>query len=263
MKQRIITAFLALILFIPLTLYGDWPFSIFVYLIASIGLWELLRMKETQKYLFPTLLSIVMLWIILAPISISESFTWFNKSEIIMIFVLILLSYTVLKKNKFTFDDAGFILLATLYVGMGFFYFLETRHSINGLVTMLYALFIVWATDTGAYFFGKAFGKHKLWPKISPNKTVEGAVGGIILAVIIAIVFHLVHPFNYTLVTIIGVTILASIFGQIGDLVESAFKRHFQVKDSGTILPGHGGILDRFDSIMFVFPLLHFIQFIS
>src|SRR5699024_11947559 len=95
--------------------------------------------------------------LILAPVSISESFTWFNKSEIIMIFGLILLSYTVLKKNKFTFDDAGFILLATLYVGIGFSYFLETRHSINGLATMLYALFIVWATVTGAYFFGKAF----------------------------------------------------------------------------------------------------------
>src|SRR5699024_10426524 len=223
-----------LILFIPLTLYGDWPFSIFVYLIASIGLWELLRMKETQKYLFPTLLSVAMLWIILAPVSISESFTWFIDSEISLIFVLIFYSF-----------------------------FHETIHSIYGLAAMLYSLFSVWATDTGAYFFGKAFGKHKLWPKISPNKTVEGAVGGIILAVIIAIVFNLVHPFNYTLVTIIGVTILASIFGQIGDLVESAFKRHFQVKDSGTILPGHGGILDRFDSIMFVFPLLHFIQFIS
>src|SRR5699024_7191959 len=104
---------------------------------------------------------------------------------------------------------------------------------------MLYSLFIVWATDTGAYFFGKAFGKHKLWPKISPNKTVEGAVGGIILAVIIAIVFNLVHPFNYTLVTIIGVTILASIFGQIWELVEADMKRPVPVKYFCTILPGH------------------------
>src|SRR5699024_11613807 len=96
MKQRIITAFLALILFIPLTLYGDWPFSIFVYLIASIGFWELLRMKETQKYLFPTLLSVSMLWIILAPVSIIESFTWFITSSVIMIFFFFLLCSTSL-----------------------------------------------------------------------------------------------------------------------------------------------------------------------
>jgi len=263
MKQRIITAILALVLFIPLTLYGSWPFTIFVYLIASIGLWELLRMKETHKYFFPSLLAIFTLWIMLAPLSVSQSFLWHHKSEIIMIFVLILLSYTVLKKNRFTFDDAGFVLLATLYVGMGFFYFLETRYSDNGLATILFVLFIVWATDTGAYFFGRAFGKNKLWPKISPNKTIEGALGGIVLASIVGVIFHIVHPFDYPLITIIGVTIVASIFGQIGDLVESALKRHFNVKDSGNILPGHGGILDRFDSMMFVFPLLHFIQFIS
>lgn len=263
MKQRIITAFLALILFIPLTLYGDWPFTILVYLIASIGLLELIRMRGSITYIFPSFLAIFMLWIILAPLTISKSFLWLNKSELILAFVLILLCYTVLKTNKFNFDDAGFILLATLYVGMGFFYFLETRNSENGLATILYVLFIVWATDTGAYFFGKAFGKNKLWPKISPNKTIEGAVGGIILASIVGIIFHLVHPFDSTLLTIFGVTIIASIFGQIGDLVESAFKRYFNVKDSGNILPGHGGILDRFDSLMFVFPLLHFIHFIS
>lgn len=263
MKQRIITAILALILFIPLTLYGDWPFAIFVYLIASIGLWELLRMRGTDIYFFPSFLSIILLWVILAPSSISESFLWHTKSELIMVFVLVLLSYTVLKKNKFTVEDAAFFLLATLYVGMGFYYFLETRNSVDGLVTILYVLFIVWSTDTGAYFFGKAFGKNKLWPQISPNKTIEGAVGGIILAAIVGSIFHLVHPFDYSLWIIIGVTIIASVFGQIGDLVESAYKRHFEVKDSGSILPGHGGILDRFDSMMFVFPLLHFIHFIS
>src|SRR5690625_2814275 len=159
------------------------------------------------------------LWIMLAPLSFSQSFLWHHKSEIIMIFVLILLSYTVLKKNRFTFDDAGFVLLATLYVGMGFFYFLETRYSDNGLATILFVLFIVWATDTGAYFFGRAFGKNKLWPKISPNKTIEGALGGIVLASIVGVIFHIVHPFDNTLITIIGVTIIASIFGQIGDLV--------------------------------------------
>ena|SRR5699024_1748381 len=263
MKQRITTAILALLLFIPLTLYGNWPFTIFIYLLASIGLWELIKMRGNANYIFPTILAIILLWLLLVPSKINNSFFIFNKSEIILISVLLLLCYTVLKKNKFTFDDASFVLLATLYVGMGFFYFLETRNSDDGLASILYVLFIVWATDTGAYFFGRSFGKKKLWPIISPNKTVEGAFGGIIAALIVGVTFHFVQPFDHSLITIVGVTIITSAFGQIGDLVESAFKRHYDVKDSGNILPGHGGILDRFDSLMFVFPLLHFIHFIS
>lgn len=263
MKQRIITAVIALLLFIPLTLYGDWPFAILIYLMASIGLWELIRMRKPVSYIVPSMMAMVLLWIVLLPDGIDKVFLTHHKSEVILISVLLFLSYSVLSKNKFTFDDAGFVLLATLYVGMGFFYFMETRNNEGGLATILYVLFIVWATDTGAYFFGKAFGKHKLWPKISPNKTIEGALGGVLTSVIVGVVFHLVQPFDQSIMIIIGVTIIASVFGQMGDLVESAFKRHYDVKDSGHILPGHGGILDRFDSLLFVFPLLHFINFIS
>src|SRR5690606_996650 len=120
-----------------------------------------------------------------------------------------------------------------------------------------------WATDTGAYFFGRAFGKHKLWPTISPKKTIEGAIGGIISACIVGISFHLIYPFEHSFWMIVLVTILVSMVGQLGDLVESAYKRYFGVKDSGNILPGHGGILDRFDSLLFVVPFLHLIHFIS
>lgn len=219
-------------------------------------------MKGT-KYILPSILAMLMIWIILIPEAMSGTYLGDNKLELTMMFVLILLCYTVFKKNKFTFEDAGLILFSTFYVGMGFYYFIETRLIDDGLATILYILFIVWATDTGAYFFGKTFGKRKLWPQISPNKTIEGAIGGIVLATTVGVFFHLVHPFDYSIIIIIVVTVLASIVGQIGDLAESALKRHFDVKDSGTILPGHGGILDRFDSLMFVFPLLHFIQFIS
>src|SRR5699024_7911628 len=121
---------------------------------------------------------------------------------------------------------------------------------------------IVWATDTGAYFVGRSLGKRKLMPAISPKKTIEGALGGIICASIVAIIFQLVKPFSVSLITVIGVTILASIAAQLGDLVTSAFNRHFNVKDSGTILPGHGGILDRFDSLLFVLPFLYVIGFV-
>jgi phosphatidate cytidylyltransferase len=117
---------------------------------------------------------------------------------------------------------------------------------------------MIWATDSGAYFIGKATGKTKLWPEISPNKTVEGSIGGVVSALLVAVLFAIFSEINATIFTLMAITVVLSIFGQIGDLVQSAFKRHFNVKDSGNILPGHGGILDRFDSLLFVLPLLHF-----
>ena len=99
--------------------------------------------------------------------------------------------------------------------------------------------------------------KHKLWPVISPNKTIEGFIGGLFSSLIVPLVMIFFVDFNMNIWLILLITIILSMFGQLGDLVESGFKRHFGVKDSGRILPGHGGILDRFDSFMFVLPLLN------
>ncbi|WP_099158130.1 phosphatidate cytidylyltransferase [Virgibacillus ndiopensis] len=264
MKQRILIAILALIIFVPFVIIGGIPFQILVYIMATLGLIELIKMREIGKYTVPALLAIILLWIILGNFQPDDivPYVEFTKSEVTMIFVMLLLTYTVLVKNKFNFDAAGFILLSTIYVGMGFYYLLVTREY-NGLNYIFYVLLVIWGTDTGAYFFGRAFGKTKLWPKISPNKTIEGALGGILVACIVGVLFQFAYPLEeYSMLIVILVTILVSIFGQIGDLVESAFKRHYGVKDSGNILPGHGGILDRFDSLLFVLPLLHFIHFI-
>ncbi|MDY0396399.1 phosphatidate cytidylyltransferase [Virgibacillus halophilus] len=262
MKQRIITAILAMIVFIPFVLYGHWPFILFVYFLATIGLFELMRMKRLPVLSLPGITGFAFLWIALLPGSTHFVFT---KSEWIVLFSLLLLTYTVLSKNKFTMEDAGFVMLAMVYVAMGFYYFMEarTQSGDEGLATVFLVLFIVWATDTGAYFVGKAIGKNKLWPEISPNKTIEGALGGILLACVVGLVFQMIHPFHYGFLAIAGTAILISIVGQMGDLVESAFKRYFGVKDSGNLLPGHGGILDRLDSVLFVFPVLHLIHFIG
>src|SRR5690606_3824600 len=152
-----------------------------------------------------------------------------------------------------------FILLSVLYIGIGFFYFVQIREE--GLVYLFYALFVVWVTDSGAYFVGRRFGKRKLWPEISPNKTVEGFFGGIISGLVVAILFILFSSIQIPFFQLIIVTIIISIFGQMGDLTESALKRHYGVKDSGNLFPGHGGILDRCDSWLFVLPLLHFMIF--
>lgn len=265
MKQRTITAVVAALIFIPIVFFGGMIFNVFVYIIASIALLELVRMKRISRYSVAAGLGLLLMWALMLPYKSIENYVditeFITKSEITLLAVLVLLSYTVLVKNRFTFDDAGFLLISVIYIGMGFNYLIETRDE--GLEYLFFALFIVWATDTGAYLFGRAFGKRKLWPQISPKKTIEGSIGGILLACAVAIVFQIVAPLEHSMIIVILVTILISITGQIGDLVESAFKRHYAVKDSGKILPGHGGVLDRFDSLIFILPILHLINFIS
>lgn len=258
MKQRIITAVVAAALFLPIVFYGGLPFVLLTYFLATVGLYELLKMKKLSIFSVHGLLTLLFLWVILYPEQYSDIVNtfYYTKTELGIALILLLLAYTVITKNRFTFEDVGFSILSAIYVGIGFYFFIETRDA--GLVYIIYSLFMIWATDSGAYFVGKAIGKNKLWPEISPNKTVEGSVGGVVCALIVAVLFSLLTEINANLVALLAITTVLSFFGQIGDLVQSAFKRHFGVKDSGNILPGHGGILDRFDSLLFVLPLLHF-----
>lgn len=259
MKQRIITAIIFGAIFLPVTIYGGLPITILAYLLASIALYEVLKMRKINILSVPGLISLLLLWVIMVPRQLPDilEVIRYSKIEFVLLAVLLFLTYTVATKNRFTFDDVGFSILATLYVGIGFYFFIETREA--GLVYIFYSLFIIWATDSGAYFIGRAMGKNKLWPEISPNKTIEGSVGGVICALIVAALFVLFSNIEATFLQLSIITIVLSVFGQIGDLVESALKRHYDVKDSGTLLPGHGGILDRFDSLLFVWPLLHYI----
>ncbi|BDR56310.1 phosphatidate cytidylyltransferase [Xylocopilactobacillus apis] len=184
---------------------------------------------------------------------------WLNKDAMFYAFILILLVSIVFFYRTFNIEDAGIIAITTFYVGHGFFYLTLARDK--GLSYLFYALLLVWSTDIFAYFFGRKFGKHKLDPVISPHKTWEGSIGGTLAAVVVVIIYNIFVPLHRNLLILIIATIVLSIFGQIGDLAESAIKRHYNVKDSGKILPGHGGILDRFDSFLFVFPCLHLLGF--
>lgn len=253
-----------MIVFIPLVVIGNWPFTIAIYVMATIGLFELLRMRGIKFFSVVGILTWFALAVLLMPSDVSTrmyDLIGYTKIEFTFMAVLLLLIYTVLVKNRYTFDHVAFSVLGALYVGIGFYYLIETRHI--GLEFVVYALIVIWMTDTGAYFVGRKFGKRKLWPDISPNKTIEGFVGGIIAAVISACIFQYFIPVTSSYIILIGVTIIASIIGQLGDLVESAIKRHYDVKDSGNLLPGHGGIMDRFDSLLFVLPLLHFLHFVA
>ncbi|MBN4067789.1 phosphatidate cytidylyltransferase [Alkaliphilus transvaalensis] len=158
--------------------------------------------------------------------------------------------------NKYNVVDIATTIFGILYIGLMLghsFFFIKHDYFF-----MIWLVFIIaWATDTSAYFSGYLFGNKKLCPEISPKKTVEGAIGGICGSVLASAAFaYIMIPEQMFLVILLG--FLGSITSQIGDLIASAIKRHAGIKDFGNIVPGHGGILDRFDSIIFTIPLVYY-----
>ena len=258
MKQRVITAVIALIIFLPLLYLGGIPFDILVTLMGIVAMSEFLIMKKKLLVSFEAIVSFHLMLSIFLPAFWAGFWTQDTLGGSFYLLALVMLVYTVISKNRFSFDDAGVLLLGGLYAGLGFRFMMLARAE--SLWMMLYALLIVWVTDSGAYLIGRKIGKNKLAPHISPNKTWEGSIGGSLSAVVIvgAYLYFVQAAFPYSFSTMLLWTLVFSVGGQLGDLIESAFKRHYGVKDSGKILPGHGGILDRFDSLLFVLPLMHF-----
>lgn len=159
MKQRILTAIVALIFFVPLVVIGGLPFTIAIYAIATIGLYELLRMRDIQLFSISGILTWVALAILLMPANWSDNvfeMVGYTKIEMTFSIVLMLLIYTVVVKNRFTFDHAAFSVMSVLYVGIGFYYLIETR--LFGIEYVVYALLVIWVTDSGAYFTGRKIG---------------------------------------------------------------------------------------------------------
>lgn len=152
---------------------------------------------------------------------------------------------------------AALLMLGAAYGGGLITYLARLRELPDGQGLALLALFCTWASDTGAYFAGKAFGRHKLYPKISPAKTVEGAIGGIAMAVAMAFAIAAFLPTGLGTAELAVVGGLAAVLGGVGDLCESMMKRAVGAKDSSRLIPGHGGVLDRFDAVMFVAPAVY------
>ncbi len=155
-------------------------------------------------------------------------------------------------------SDIGMTVIGPIYIviPLSMILHIDRYYPENGYIWIFFLLVVIFASDTGAFYFGKLFGKHKLYKAISPGKTWEGAIGGVICSIIAALWFlHLVPQCRVSLGMLILVLTL-SVAGQIGDLVESMLKRNNGIKDSGSILPGHGGILDRIDGLLFAIPIL-------
>jgi len=248
--KRTIFAALALAIFIPLLVIGGLWLQIAMGLLAMLGVHELLQMKGLNTMTPEGLLTLLATFALTIPL---ENYLTFLPGVVIFI----MLGCTVFSKN-YTIEDAVYPIAMSFYVGFGFNALVDAR--IAGLDKALLALCIVWATDSGAYLVGMNFGKRRLAPRVSPNKSIEGAFGGILAAMLVTLIFMLVDStvaLPYGIYKMMLFAIFFSIAGQLGDLIESAMKRHFGVKDSGFFIPGHGGVLDRFDSMLAVFPIMH------
>lgn len=195
--------------------------------------------KLSEPYVLPTIIILFTMSVLIVPIFFNEKVTIIDCAITIMVFC-----YTA-------------VLLSTIYL---------VRNSHYGQFFVWLGFIAAWGCDTGAYFTGVTIGKHKLTPKLSPKKTVEGAIGGVVVATVLATVYGLViSKFSSTLdINIIGFCATAGFFGsilaQFGDLTASSIKRHTGIKDYGKIIPGHGGIMDRFDSVLFTAPVIYVVM---
>jgi CDP-diglyceride synthetase len=259
MKQRVITAVIALAIFIPILLAGGVWLEVASAALAVVGVFEIYIMRKRIIVSIDFILTVLGTLALAVPINFYKGWfpTSFNRLDVFYVFTVLLLIVTVLTRNKFNFEDAAISVISMIYIGTGFHYLASVRNSSGGLGLLMFALIVVWSTDIFAYTFGRKIGKHKLWPAISPNKTWEGTVAGIVSALVLSGIYVYFVPQKYSIITMLIIAFILSAFGQMGDLIESAYKRYYKVKDSGNILPGHGGILDRFDSMLIVLPMLH------
>jgi phosphatidate cytidylyltransferase len=263
LKQRLVTGLIAGIVFLALLYLGSYWFTAIIMALAVVGYDEYMRMLQLKHTRALYLLGLIGVIIIAAPwqqFGIEQTLSW---EKIIWLFMLLFLTTTVITKNKVSLDQAGLIFIGIVYLGFGFHYIMATRLlDSHGLFWTSLVLISIWAADSGAYFAGMLWGKHLLWPAISPKKTYEGAIGGIILTVAIAIIFSYSQPSLLTMGKAILLGSVIAIVGQLGDFIQSAYKRAKGIKDTGTLLPGHGGVLDRVDSWLIVFPFVHFLSII-
>lgn len=165
----------------------------------------------------------------------------------------------IISNMKTNFNDAIYTIFGIIYIVVSLIFMTLIRNLENGKILIWYFIIASWGTDIFAYLIGKRFGKHKFC-KVSPNKSIEGAIAGIIGSIISAVIYTLIinnFGFNYSYFKITYVTALLSILSQLGDLIASCIKRYVDIKDFGNLIPGHGGVLDRIDSLMYIAPFAY------
>lgn len=269
LAKRVLFALVGAPLTIALIYFGGWILATALGIIAALGAWELYRM--TRKAGNEPLDNAGIVVAACIPLLVHASYLGVFRATI-TVAVMILLALTAGVIWARGTARKPLVSLALTVTGIVYPALVTYMYPIRyhdyavgataGTVLLMFPIILTWSTDTGAYFVGRSMGRHKLIPSVSPAKTVEGAIGGVLVAILAAWLYtmFLLKPLAQLTMLPVSLTVFAiiiSIVGQIGDLAESLFKRDAGVKDSSTLLPGHGGILDRFDSLLFVLPVAY------
>ena len=264
LTQRIITGIIGVSIMIGAILFSEYTLLLLLLLISVLGLLEFYRLCENDSIQPQKAIGILTAAVLFVPLILSSLLS----IHLNLVPLLIILPYLIFIRELYTkstkpFTNIAYTLLGVIYISVPLFlFYLTSVNNDAGNDTyhpkiILGYLFILWASDTGAYFAGRSLGRHKLFERISPKKTWEGSVGGTILAFLVAFIISKYYV-DLSLKDWLVITVIIVVTGTLGDLVESLFKRSIHIKDSGEILPGHGGILDRFDALFISAPFVFF-----
>jgi len=268
LKTRVISALVGLALLIAVLWLGSVTLGIAVSLIAAIGLYEFYNSTAAVKNIHP-IKSVGYLTILPLLILGLKETGWFNIDLNILtgisacLVIFSSMAFIVFGNKRYNIIDACVTTFGIAYVPFLLSFLILIRNMNYGSI-LIWVIFIgAWGTDTMAYTCGRLFGKRKIMPEISPKKTLAGAIGGIlgcaVLMVLYGVIVHNVFGLNISSVVLALLGVLCGVISQIGDWSASAIKRYVNVKDFGNIMPGHGGVLDRFDSILFVAPVVYYV----
>lgn len=258
MKTRIISGVIGVVLLVLVALCDVMLFNIAVAILTAMAVYEIYKVSGVNDKVY--VISGVLLAFAYMLVSVfAETLTM----PLVYIFVIVLFALFMTGKEQYTFEQLLKVFFATALPVFLFGHILKLRAAPNGQFIVWFVFVISFLTDIFAYFTGVFLGKHKLAPVLSPKKTIEGSVGGFLGAVIGTFVFCIVlekcwaftpNYLNGAIISVIG-----SIVSQFGDLAASSIKRHYGIKDYGNIMPGHGGVMDRFDGIIFTAPVVYYL----
>jgi phosphatidate cytidylyltransferase len=257
-KQRIITAFIALpVLFLCVLYASQGLFAGLLFVVSALALQEFYRMALPAQRRLEGSLSIVVGVLCCVGIVYADSPAALLLSLVLPFMALTLVYLFRVQDMHQVSRDIAVSLLGIFYVPVLLSHAALLRALPDGRNWVLLVLVVVMASDTMAYFIGMKLGRHRLYEKVSPKKTLEGSIGGLLGALFGAAIGKLWFFTGLSWLDVAFIGFVVGAFSQIGDLVESLLKRSFEVKDSGSLLPGHGGLLDRLDSLLFAFPLTY------
>lgn len=248
---RLLTAAVGIPIILWTLFYAPrWIFSVFSLFAAAVGASELATMTLPGKRPLQA-------WMVLVTMVVTGVLVFLPTAEALLALIIglflsgplmTLVSPDPLEKAA---ERMGWLIAGPLYIGGAIAAMAKLHHLESGGTWVVLAMALAWGSDTGGYFAGRAFGKHKLYEKISPKKTIEGAIGGLAAVVLFALFIRHFWLQELPIVHAVVLALVAGAIGQAGDLCVSAIKRSTGVKDSGAIIPGHGGLLDRVDALMF------------